>query len=347
MSSVMRSEIAEQPEVAERTLLACDELTQKLLSEGFQKPDRVLFIARGTSDNVANYGSFLIPVIAGVEAYSISPSLINNYTVRFDLKGTLVFAISQSGETAEIVQAAKKAKDFGATVIGITNNQGSGLEQVCNYSLVTPAGVEIAVPATKTYSSAVVALAGICSKLLGADKVHQMLELVPSIMRQQLSSFQLDSGLVKMLAKAKTAVFAGRGLALGGILEAALKLKETCSINAVGTSVSDFVHGPISALGPEVPLVVFSADSGSPIYEGLTDLIARAKKTGAPIVSFGLFDADMAADYHISISTEDGLELIAPLLLAIPSQLLAASVADEKGLNADSPEVLSKVTQTV
>lgn len=347
MSAVMRSEIAEQSRVASETLEAVDALAKLLDAANLSKPEKVLFIARGTSDNVATYGIFLIPVLAGIEAYSISPSLLNSYQVKLDLRNTLVFAISQSGETAEIVRAARKAKDFGAMVIGITNNLGSGLEKASDFCLVTPAGIEKAVPATKTYTSAVIALAAICSYLFDAQELRRQLELVPALMNKQLSESKIDSEIVKLLAGSRTAVFAGRGLALGGILESALKLKETCSINAVGTSVADFVHGPISALGPDIPLVVFSADSNSPIYTGLEDLILRANKTGAPLVTFGRFAKSAESKLHIPIQAEAGLELIAPLIIAIPSQLLAAAVADEKGLDADSPIVLSKVTQTV
>lgn len=347
MSSLMRAEIVEQPEVARKTLKSVDELVKKLSAANVPKPSRVLFIARGTSDNVANYGTFLIPVISGVEAYSISPSLVNSYQVKLSLENTLVFAISQSGQTAEIVEAAQKAKRFGATVISITNNSGSALEQVGDYCLVTPAGKELAVPATKTYVAAVLGLAAICAFLFDAPKLRSQLEAVPELLKNQLERFVLDGKIVKLLASAKTMVFAGRGLVLGAVMEAALKLKETCSINAVGTSVSDFVHGPISALGPEVPLVIFSSDSTSPIYSGLEDLAARAQKTAAPLITFGVFKNPLASSLHVSVEAEAGLELISPLVIAIPSQLLAAAVADEKGLNADSPLVLSKVTQTV
>lgn len=347
MSTVMRSEIAEQPLVAAQTLKAVDALAKELAIHNLSSPARVLFIARGTSDNVANYGTFLIPVISGIEAYSISPSLFNSYQVELSLENTLVFAISQSGETAEIVQAAQKAKQWGSTVIGITNNRGSGLDKVSDFCLVTPAGPELAVPATKTYSAAVIGLAALCAFLFDAPKLRSQLEAVPELMTRQLEQFVVDKKIVKLLASATTMVFAGRGLALGGILEAALKLKETCSINAVGTSVSDFVHGPISALGPGVPLVIFSSDPRSPIYPGLEDLAIRAEKTGSPIVFFGLFTQPVASTPIISVQAEPGLELISPLVIAIPSQLLAAAVADEKGLDADSPAVLSKVTQTI
>lgn len=95
MSTLMRSEIAEQPLVAAKTLKAVDALAIKLVTANLSSPSRVLFIARGTSDNVANYGTFLIPVISGIEAYSISPSLLNSYQVELSLENTLVFAIDR------------------------------------------------------------------------------------------------------------------------------------------------------------------------------------------------------------------------------------------------------------
>jgi glucosamine--fructose-6-phosphate aminotransferase (isomerizing) len=347
MSTLMRSEIGEQPKIVAETLVAVDAIKEELSATQFSKFSKVLFIARGTSDNVANYGTFLIPVLAGMEAYSVSPSLLNSYQVEFDLKDTLVFAISQSGETEEIVEAAKKVKKFGALVIAITNNKDSNLEEISDVCLVTPAGKEVAVPATKTYTSALIGLAAICSILFRSPDLRNQLELVSKLMGKQLVAADIESKIIKLIAGSKTAVFAGRGLTLGATLEAALKLKETCQINAVGTSVADFVHGPISALGPDVPLIILSGDYESTVYPGLVDLIGRALKTRAPIITIGSFLKSAESELHMSAGMDLGMELISPLLLAIPCQLLAAAVADEKGLNADSPKVLSKVTQTI
>lgn len=346
MSVVMRREISEQPQVVAATLKEVDAARAKLEKLRGAKFSKVIFISRGTSDNVANYGLYLFPIVGKIEAYSISPSLINNYEVDLDLSTTLVIAISQSGETQEIVDAAKSAKNMGATVIGITNNEDSSLEKISEVCLVTPAGIEIAVPATKTYTAALVALAAIVAELFNSTALRAMLEKIPEIMHKQIQSLEIDPQIISLLKVSTTAVFAGRGVALGATFEAALKLKETCAINVIGTSVADFVHGPIAALSDTVPLVIFSANSDSAIYSGLIDLKARARATGAQIVSFGDFAKNDELEMHISIGDCKGLELVAPLLLAVPSQLLAAEVSDAKGLNADKPEVLNKVTQT-
>lgn len=346
MSVVMRKEISEQPQVVAATLKEVDAAHSKLEKLRGTKFSKVLFIARGTSDNVAAYGLYLFPIVGKIEAYSISPSLLNNYEVDLDLSKSLVIAISQSGETQEIVEAAKYAKNKGATVIGITNNADSSLEKISELCLVTPAGVEVAVPATKTYTAALVALAAIAAELFNSTALRAMLEKVPEIMQKQIQSLEIDPKIIALFKKSSTAVFAGRGIALGATFEAALKLKETCAINVIGTSVADFVHGPIAALSESVPLVIFSANPDSAIYSGLMDLKNRAKATGAQIITFGDFAKNDDLEMHISIGDSKGLELVAPLLLAVPAQLLAAGVSDAKGLNADKPEVLNKVTQT-
>lgn len=346
MSVVMRKEIAEQPRAVTDTLAEVDAAGVKLQNLRSKNFSKVVFIARGTSDNVAAYGLFLIPIVGKIEAYSISPSLLNNYEVDLDFSGTLVIAISQSGETQEIVEAAKLAKSKGATILSITNNHDSSLEKMSEFCLVTPAGIELAVPATKTYTAALTALAAIVAELFDSTALRAMLEKVPDIMQRQIQHTGIDPKIVTLLKNSSTAVFAGRGVALGATFEAALKLKETCAINVIGTSVADFVHGPIAALSSHVPLVIFSANSDSSIYSGLIDLKERAKATGAQIVSFGDFAKTDELDLHISIGDTKGLELVAPLVLAVPSQLLAAEVSDAKGLNADKPAVLNKVTQT-
>ena len=346
MSSLMRNEISEQPNAVARTIEEFAKLASELSSIDTRAIKKIIFIARGTSDNVAAYGLFLVPIVAGIEAYSLSPSLLNNYKVDLDLSGSLVIAISQSGETQEIVTAAGRAKSIGAKVISITNNENSSLEIVSDFCFVTQAGKELAVPATKTYTTALVGLALIVAKLFRNQKLSELLYELPSILQKQMLIELDESKVVNMLADSVTAVFAGRGLAMGATFEAALKLKETCEINVIGTSVADFVHGPIAALNKRVPLVVFSADRSSSIYPGLIDLISRARATECPIVTFGDFDESDKSENHLNVSVGSGYELVAPMVLAIPSQLLAAKVSDLKGLNADMPRVLNKVTQT-
>lgn len=346
MSVVMRQEIAQQPDVLRLTLEKLDAAKPQIEGLLSTPVNRVLFIARGTSDNVAGYGLFLVPLLAGIEAYSISPSIINSYDVSLDLQGALVIAISQSGETQEIVKATRTAKSMGAKVIAITNNFGSSLDAVADFGFATPAGEELAVPATKTYSAALLALAGVLATLFKSQELLSAIKKVPELVQQQLSNWNPSPKLVEILGSSTTAVYAGRGLTMAAAFEGALKLKETSGINAIGTSVADLVHGPIAALSESVPLVLLSATTTAPVYAGLKDLEQRAKALGSPIITIGDFAEDDLGDIHVPISLDVQPEMLGPLLMAAPCQLIAAGVSDFKGLDADNPLGLRKVTQT-
>lgn len=345
MSEFMNKEIREQP-VAQFATLEKLSLLATEIDEIFEGNKQIIFIARGTSDNVSNYGSFAFPILAQRQAFSISPSLLNNYSVRPDLSDSVVIAISQSGETNEIVSATEITKQLGAQVVSITNTPGSTLSQISDLGFVTPAGTEVAVPATKSYSTALIAMAWFAASAAKADEFKNKLLEVPASVAKQLEGSHITEDIVSLLSSSKSAVFAGRGIAMGSALEAALKLKETCGINASGMSVADLVHGPIAALNSEVPLIVLSGSRKSPIYSGVVDLMSRAENLGAPIITFGDFEQAHESKMHIAIKSGDPEELISPLLFAAPLQTLALKVAESKGLNPDEPNGLKKITET-
>lgn len=346
METIMQKEIIEQPVAAAKTLEYLRENQDELLGFFSDSNKKILFIARGTSDNVANYGIFGFPIFLGRQSYSLSPSLLNNYSVNMDLSDSLVISISQSGETNEIVDATKKAINLGAKVLAITNSGNSTLAQIANVSVVTPAGKELAVPATKSYTSALIVIAWLIANLSRSPELVQLVDQVPELLTKQLELVSVGDEIINLLAASETAVFASRGLAMGAAFEAALKLKETCGINSSGLSVADLVHGPIAALSSEVPLIVLSADRKSVIYSGLIDLMARAIKLNAPIVTLGDFFPEDQAQHHIGTELGSGFEFIAPIVLAAPGQLLANRVSLARGLNPDSPIGLNKVTKT-
>ncbi len=154
----MRAEIEEQPQALRATLDALLPRTGEVAALG-RRTRQVLFIARGTSDNAAVYGSYLVQVRAGRLATLASPSVATAYRSRLDLSGVLAVALSQSGRTEEIVETLAWAADCGARTLAITNGAGSPLAEAADVALVTEAGVERAVPATKTFTTALAALA--------------------------------------------------------------------------------------------------------------------------------------------------------------------------------------------
>src|SRR3954470_21523499 len=158
MTTKMRSEIAEQPEALRATLDSLLPRVDEVRALG-ERTRQLLFIARGTSDNAAVYGRYLVEAHAGRLAALAAPSVATTYKRKVDLSGVLAVAISQSGKTEEIVETLDWAKDCGARTVAVTNGAGSPLAEAAQLALVTRAGDELAVPATKTYTTQLAALA--------------------------------------------------------------------------------------------------------------------------------------------------------------------------------------------
>ncbi len=305
----------------------------------------VLLIARGTSDHVADYAQYLFPCSAGLIASSASPSVAVAYRARVPLHGVLAIAISQSGATAEIVETARWAKAMGAVTVGITNVAGSPLAMSVDLPLITKAGPEVAVPATKTYTSALAAVAYIAAVIGERTDLMAHLAQMPQVLQTTLElPWDLERAAA-MFSGSNTAVLTGRGFTAGVARESALKLKETSGINAVGASVADFVHGPVAVLVPGLPVACFSPGAASPIAAGLEDLVARAVARHCQILTIGQHDAlQRLATVHVA--TPAVPEELAPFPLIVPGQLLAERVATLCGMDPDAPSGLNKITQT-
>ncbi len=338
----MRTEIAEQPAALRATIGALLPRTGEVarVAAGTRE---VLFVARGTSDNAAVYGSYLIQTAAGRLATLAAPSVATAYHSRLDLSGVLTVALSQSGKTEEIVASLDWARDCGARTLAITNNAESPLAATADLALVTMAGAERAVPATKTFTTQLAALAVIAIGL-GAPLDPGELRAVPDEIEAMVSRpLELDP-IVTELAGVKGAIVSGRGLAYAAALELALKLKEACYLHAMGLSYADLLHGPIAVVDDRTPAIVLAANSG-PTLTGTIELARRVTRAGARTYCIG-GGPDLAAACTNSLAGPDLPEWVAPLGLIVPGQLLTEALARRLGVNPDSPRGLSKVTQT-
>ncbi|WP_026120339.1 SIS domain-containing protein [Nocardiopsis potens] len=342
-TSVMRSEIAEQPEALRRTLDALLPLVPELAELG-RETRQVLFIARGSSDNAAVYGSYLLQAHAGRLATLASPSIATTYGSKVDLSGVLAVAISQSGRTEEIVDTMNWAAECGARTVGITNGAGSPLTEAADLALVTRAGNELAVPATKTYTTQLAALA-VLALGLGADLDAGVLRAVPDAIGEAIAAPQGPIELIaERLAGVQGAVISGRGMAFSTALEAALKLKEACYLHAMGLSYADLLHGPIAVVDADTPAILVAANSG-PTLPGTVALAERVSAAGAPVFGIGGGQA-LAGACDLSVPAPDLPEWAAPISLIVPAQLLTETLARRLGYNPDAPRGLGKVTQT-
>ena len=349
MPSRMRAEIAEQPQALRRTLDAL--LPQAGTLEALGRETRqVLFIARGSSDNAAVYGQYLCSVRAGRLASLASPSLATVYRADLDLHGVLAVAVSQSGATGEIVTTLEWARRRGARTVAVTNAAGSPLAEAADVALVTQAGSELAVPATKTYTTQLAALAVLALSMgrgPGPGPPGAGLEAlwgVPDAVEAMLEVAPAAEALAGRLTDADTLVVSGRGFAYSTALELSLKLKETCDVTSVGLSYADLVHGPIAILDAGTPALLVAAGDG-PMLPEMTGLAHRIAATGADVYGIG-GDHDFATACRSTLPGTSLPEHLAPLALVVPGQLLTEALARAKGLDPDAPRGLDKVTQT-
>jgi len=341
--SLMRQEIEQQPAVLTATIEALLPRRAEVAALAAQTR-QVLFIARGTSDNAAVYGSYLIQAHAGLLTTLALPSIATTYKARVDLSGVLAVALSQSGRTEEIVDSLAWAQDCGARTLAVTNGgEDSPLARAAEVAFVTRAGPERAVPATKTFTTQLAALA-VLALGLGAPLDAGELAAAPAAIADLLAG-ELDlAPIVAELAKVPGAVVSGRGMAYAAALELALKLKEACYLHAMGLSYADLLHGPIAVVDADTPAIVMAAETG-PTLAGTVDLARRVTSAGAKAYGIG-GGATLAQACSRSLPAPALPEWLAPIGLIVPGQLLTEALARNLGLDPDNPRGLSKVTQT-
>ncbi len=340
----MRAEIAEQPAALAATIDALLPRVPDIAALG-RDTRQVLFVARGSSDNAAVYGRYLLEVRAGRLATLASPSVATTYHRRLDLEGVLAVGLSQSGETHEIVETLSWAADCGARTLAITNAPGSSLARRSDDALVTAAGAEQAVPATKTYTTQLAALAVLGLALAGAgDDAMEELRRAPDAVERALATADAVEPLATELASVQGAVVSGRGFVFSTALELALKLKEACYLHALGLSYADLLHGPIAVVDDDTPAILVAPDSG-PTLPGMVTLAGRVVGAGAHAYGVG-GGTDLAAACSRFLPGSDLPEWLAPLALIVPGQLLTEALARRLGIDPDTPRGLGKVTQT-
>ncbi|MFF5258593.1 SIS domain-containing protein [Actinomadura viridis] len=344
-TSRMRAEIGEQPEALRRTIGA---LLPRVPEIGALAGEtrQVLFIARGSSDNAAVYGRYLVESRAGRLGTLAAPSIATAYRRDLDLSGVLAVAISQSGKTEEIVETLDWAARCGARTVAVTNGAGSPLAEAAEVALVTDAGEELAVPATKTYTTQLAALA-VLALGLGADADSGDLLRVPDEVARLIALTEASEQLpaiVEELAEVQGTVVSGRGIAFGTALELALKIKEACYLHAMGLSYADLLHGPIAVVDDRTPALLVAADSG-PTLPGTIALARRVRGAGARAYGVG-GGTGLAEACSRALPGPALPEWVAPLGLIVPGQLLVEALARRLGADPDVPRGLNKVTQT-
>ncbi len=353
----MLKEIFEQPQVIRETLqgrisldtgkVFLDEI--KLRKESIGKIDRVVIMACGTSYHAGLLGKHFIEALSRipVEVEYASEYRYRNFVLT---ENTLMVAISQSGETADTLAALRKIKAFHPVILAICNVDGSSLTREVDGVLMTHAGPEIGVAATKTFLAQVTALA-LLALFLGQRRGYitqtasqeyiQELQRVPVKIEKTLSRSKDIKRLALSLASYNHFLYLGRGLNYPIALEGALKLKEISYIHAEGYPGGEMKHGPIALIDEKMPVLAIAPKDL--VYEKILNNISEIKARMGYVVAVA-FEND--ENIHDKVDEVISIPLIHPLfspyVTAVPLQLLAYYIAAVRGVDIDQPRNLAK-----
>ncbi|HZY57001.1 MAG TPA: glutamine--fructose-6-phosphate transaminase (isomerizing) [Rubrobacteraceae bacterium] len=350
----MLKEIHEQPAALQATLAG------RLNTEGavylselnldLSGVERVVLVACGTAYHAGLLGKYAIQRLARLPV-EVAVASEYRYAEPVGDENTLVVAISQSGETTDTLAAIEAARTFGGRVLAITNTQGALITREADTVLLTKAGPEIGVAATKTFLAQIVALYLLALELAEAWnarpaeellKIGRDLRRVPEKVEEAIGA--LDGrvgGAVEVFAGARCALFLGRGHSFPAALEGALKLKEISYLPAEGYPAGEMKHGPIALVDEQCPVVAILGEGllREKTLSNVEETIAR----GARVIAVA-HEGDAAAERvaQVTLPVPKVPEILIPLICAVPLQLLAYHVAKARGLNVDKPRNLAK-----
>jgi glucosamine--fructose-6-phosphate aminotransferase (isomerizing) len=342
--SRFRDEIGEQPAIA-AGMLAGARATIDAIGARVRaaEPRGFLIAARGSSDHAALYAKYLFGRRNRALVSLAAPSLFTHYSSPPRLEGECVIGISQSGSSPDVIAVIEEAARQGALTLVLTNDPESKLAGAAELVLPLGAGAEKSVPASKTYTASLLALALISQAIDPEPAFDASLAQVPRALSEAIGS----EGELDRLAPAlmgPRAIVLGRGFNLATAEEVALKLTETSYVLARAWSVADFEHGPIAVVDEGFP--VLFVGGGGPVAADLADVAGRLDRYGCRVI--GIFDGGAGGfDPESVVGIDSGLpEELTPLTLAVLGQLLAHRVALARGIDPDRPRALNKVTRT-
>jgi glutamine---fructose-6-phosphate transaminase (isomerizing) len=341
----MLAEIAEQPAALERTIAAERGKIKKLATTLKSRDiDLIVLVARGSSDNAALFGRYLLEITTGIPVSLSAPSVHTIYGARLKLDHALVVGVSQSGEGEDINRVLENARQGGAYTVGITNEPHSTMTRLVDEALLTHGGRERSVAATKTFTGQMILFYMLAAELSSGSPSFSF-AAIPEFVARALEQRPAILELVQRYVFMENCVVVGRGLAYANAYELALKLMETCYVVAERFSSADFLHGPLAMVERHFPVILFAPPGV--MLPGVKSLIERLRELKADTLAI-TSDLDAAAICTRSIIMPREIdEFLAPIPYIVPGQLFAALLAEAKGLDPDAPRSLSKVTRTL
>ena len=302
-----------------------------------------MIAARGSSDHAALYAKYLFGYRNRALVSLAAPSLFTRYASPPRLESQCVIGISQSGAGPDVLAVVEEAKRQGAMTIAITNDSGSKLASAADHVVPLQAGAEQSVPASKTYTASLVALALVSDALDPERDFGAAIRRLPGATRKALG-FDAELASLAAVFTGPRAVVLGRGFNFATAEEVALKLAETSYVLARAWSIADFEHGPIALVEPGFPILLVGG--GGSVQADLEAIARRLFDVGCEVA--GLFDSvPPEGKLARQVGFDSGLpEELTPVTLAVLGQLLAHHVAVARGADPDRPRALKKVTRT-
>jgi glucosamine--fructose-6-phosphate aminotransferase (isomerizing) len=344
-TSILQSEIAEQPAALER-LLAAETASVRALTTSLRSRtiNYVLIVARGSSDNAARYAQYLFGTMLGLPVALATPSLHTRYGARMRFDGALAIGISQSGQSPDICAVLEDAARAGAPTVAITNDPSSPLARAADHVIALHVGVERSVAATKSYTGQLAALALLIFGLAGDDAGIDALHRAPAAIEATLALKPRMDEVAAELRNATAMVAIGRGYNYATAWEIAQKLKELTYIPTEPYSAADFQHGPIAMVDAGFPVLMIATQGA--VADDLAAMAGRLRERGALLATISDVPRVLEAATLPVVLPATVDERLSVLTSVVPGQYLSYALARARDIDPERPRGLNKVTAT-
>ena len=327
----MRREINEIPDAVERLLSeGTGAVTATAAEIRDLAPSYLLSVARGSSDHASTYLKYASELLLGLPMASVGPSVKSIYGVDLNCAGALSISVSQSGKSPDIVQLTSAFRDKGAYTVAITNDATSPLAEA--------SAAELSVAATKTFVTSLVAGLWLLAEI---KQDAELLDAIRKLPGHLAKAKDCDWSAAVEAIDGQSLYTLGRGPSWAISNEAALKFKETCQIHAESYSAAEVLHGPVSIVGENFPVIAFAAADAA--EESVGDMVQALADKGAHV--FATTDKAKGAEVLPHVRTDHWIT--DPISSIVSFYGMVDAVAARRGLNPDTPRHLNKVTETV
>jgi len=306
--------------------------------------NNIIFVARGSSDNAANFGKYAIEILSGIPVSLAAPSIVSIYKRRLNLEKTCVIGVSQSGQSEDICQFMEMASQSGAMTVAITNSPDSRLAKNSQFSIEMGVGKEEAVAATKSFTAEVLLLEMLAAFLGDNLEIIKELSMIDQVVKKALSEEQQIEKKVQRFRYLDECFVLGRGISYPIALEFALKIQETSYIRAKGFSSSDFMHGPIAMISNNIPVLLIALNDQT--AENSIEVAKKLYDQNIDVIAFSDIEELKDCSTLIFEIDKDINPWLKPFFVIPMIQLFSYHLSILKKNNPDKPRLLNKVTIT-